>query len=403
MIWILIFIYAAYTAWSVILSVLQIRFVNKRAAQPAVVLGENEFKNAAQIAIRNERFEIVNHIYGFFVLAVWSVWGVGYLQNAFYSGDGVSVLIQSLLVVAFLLINWAINLPFDAYKTLIKDRQNCFSTISVATFVMDQIKSALMTAILGGAVVYVAIFCWQFLGWAWWIWAWAFGFAVLVLAIFIYPIFIAPIFNKVTPLKDTELKSAIESLMNECGFRASGIFVMDASKRDRRLNAYFGGLGASKRVVLYDTLIAKLTQNEIIAVLAHELGHFRHNDILKGIISSAVILFIMLFICGNIPESVFGALKLSGDGASFILVLLLYGSVLSAVATPVMSQLSRKKEFAADNFAAAKRGAADMIAALKKLGDENRAFPLAHPLYSAVHHTHPSLYQRIKRLGGEDS
>ena len=224
------------------------------------------------------------------------------------------------------------------------------------------------------------------------------SFAVALVINLIYPTLIAPIFNKMQPLEDGELKSRIEGLLAQCGFKSSGVFTIDASKRDNRLNAYFGGLGATKRVVLFDTLVKKLSLEEIIAVLGHELGHFKHKDILKMIALSAVMLFAMFFIFGNIPDAAYGALGLSPAGGGTIVFLLLFSPIFGFLFSPISSYFSRANEFGADKFAGEISNKADMISALKKLGSENKAFPKAHPLYAFVYHSHPSLFERINEL-----
>ncbi|EMG30629.1 M48 family metallopeptidase, partial [Campylobacter showae] len=214
----------------------------------------------------------------------------------------------------------------------------------------------------------------------------------------IYPTLIAPIFNKMQPLEESELKSRIEGLLAQCGFKSSGVFTIDASKRDNRLNAYFGGLGATKRVVLFDTLVKKLSLDEIIAVLGHELGHFKHKDILKMIALSAVMLFAMFLIFGNIPDAAYQALGFHSGGGGTIVFLLLFSPIFGFLFSPASSYFSRANEFGADKFAGEVSNKDDMISALKKLGSENKAFPRAHPLYAFFYHSHPSLFERINEL-----
>ena len=204
-----------------------------------------------------------------------------------------------------------------------------------------------------------------------------------------------------SPLEDGELKGKIEGLLTKCGFKSSGVFTIDASKRDNRLNAYFGGLGATKRVVLFDTLIKKLSTAEIVAVLGHELGHFKHKDILKMIALSAVMLFCLFFIFGNVSVSAYEAIGLGQNGASIIIFLVLFSPIFSFLFSPIISHFSRKNEFGADRFSKEISNKTDMINALTKLGSENKAFPKSHWLYSFVYHSHPSLFERINELENE--
>ena len=224
------------------------------------------------------------------------------------------------------------------------------------------------------------------------------SFGVILLINLIYPTVIAPLFNKMQPLEHGELKERIEGLLQRCGFKSSGVFTIDASKRDKRLNAYFGGFGATKKVVLFDTLIEKLSEDEILAVLGHELGHFKHGDVLKNLALSFVLLGATFAVFGNLPAGVFGALGLNAGGGATLVFMILFAPILHAFFEPVISKFSRMHEFSADRHGASMQDKKSMIGALKKLGSENKAFPLAHKIYAAVYHSHPSLYERIREL-----
>lgn len=396
MLFFLIGIYIIYTIYKIYLSFLQINFVKQAAKKPAVILEQVGYEKAANVAIINEKFSIISNLYSCVLLILWSVFGVSFLQNLIVKDD--TILQNTLLVVAFLLISLVLELPFGIYKTFVKDKKLGFSNTTPKIFLLDTLKTFALTFVFGSLVVWAILLCFEWLGKAWWIWAFGLSFTIILLINLIYPTIIAPLFNKMSPLNNDELNSAINSLLNKCGFKSSGVFVIDASKRDKRLNAYFGGLGATKRVVLFDTLVQKLSKNEIIAVLGHELGHFKHKDLLKNIALMFVLLFIIFAIFGNIPNSVYNSLGLNGDGGSFFIFLLLYSPVVSAFFEPIISAYSRSHEFGADEFGSNNSTKEDMISALKKLGNENKAFPLSHPFYSFVYHSHPSLYERITKL-----
>jgi STE24 endopeptidase len=215
----------------------------------------------------------------------------------------------------------------------------------------------------------------------------------------IYPTLIAPIFNKFTILKDEELKESIEKLLSSVGLKTDGVFTIDASKRDNRLNAYFGGLGKSKRVVLFDTLIEKLTKNELLAVLGHELGHFKHKDIIKNIAMIGTLLFIMFFIFGNLPQSLFDAIKIEKTPYSIIAMFLIFSPILSLFFMPLFGMVSRSNEYHADEFGAECESKEELASALMKLANENKSFPKSHPLFIFFYHSHPPLVERLKRLG----
>ena len=199
-------------------------------------------------------------------------------------------------------------------------------------------------------------------------------------------------------LKNDELKASIENLMDRCGFKSSGVYTIDASKRDNRLNAYFGGFGSSKRVVLFDTLIEKLSVAEILAVLGHELGHFKNKDILRNLAFSSVLIVAVFGIFGNLPSAVFEAVGIEKSGGAIIVMLIILSNLFSFIVTPLMSALSRAREFKADEFGAEMQDNKSMASALKKLGSENKAFPKSSKLYSNFYHSHPTLYERISKL-----
>ena len=304
--------------------------------------------------------------------------------------------------MSFLIISSLLELPLNIYETFVKDKKLGFSNVTPKIFALDLLKTLALTLVFGTLFVWLVLLCIRFLGDFWWFWAFLLSFAVALVINLIYPTLIAPIFNKMQLLEEGELKSRIEGLLAQCGFKSSGVFTIDASKRDNRLNAYFGGLGATKRVVLFDTLVKKLSLEEIIAVLGHELGHFKHKDILKMIAISAVMLFAMFLIFGNIPDAAYQALGLHSGGGGTIVFLLLFSPIFGFLFSPVSSYFSRANEFGADKFAGEISNKTDMISALKKLGSENKAFPKAHPLYAFVYHSHPSLFERINELENEN-
>jgi len=236
----------------------------------------------------------------------------------------------------------------------------------------------------------------------WWFWSFLFIFAVIVFINMFYPTFRAMFFDKLTPLQDEALDNEIKTLMDKTGFVSSGVYVSDASKRDARLNAYFGGLGRSKRVVLFDTLLEKLTTKELLAVLGHELGHFAHGDIYKNIALVGGMLFVMFGIFGNLPESLYMELGIANEPYATMILLLLFMPVLGFIMMPIMGIVSRHNEYEADRMGSelgGPAGAIELANALKKLVTENKSFPLSHPVYIFFHYTHPPVIERLKELG----
>ncbi len=236
----------------------------------------------------------------------------------------------------------------------------------------------------------------------WWLWSFIFIFGVIVLINMLYPAFRATFFDKLTPLKDEDLDEKIKELMDKTGFVSSGVFVSDASKRDARLNAYFGGFGKAKRVVLFDTLIEKLTTKELLAVLGHELGHFAHGDIYKNIALVGAMLFAMFGIFGNLPDTLYMEMGLSKEPYVLMILLMLFMPVLGFIMMPIMGIVSRHNEYEADKMGSelgGPAGAIELANALRKLVTENKSFPLSHPLYIFFHYTHPPVIERLKELG----
>jgi len=400
MFYFLLGVYFFYVAAKAILAILQINFIRLEAKKPAVVLEQGEYESAAVAAITNQKFEIASLFYHAAIFVMWACWGLGELyESAYKTGE---LRDHIIFVMSFMIISSLLELPLNIYETFVKDKKLGFSNVTPKIFVLDLAKTLALTLVFGTLFVWLVLLCIGFLGNFWWFWAFLLSFSVALVINLIYPTLIAPIFNKMQSLEEGELKSRIEGLLAQCGFKSSGVFTIDASKRDNRLNAYFGGLGATKRVVLFDTLVKKLSLEEIIAVLGHELGHFKHKDILKMIALSAVMLFAMFFIFGNIPDEAYQALGLHSGGGGTIVFLLLFSPIFGFLFSPISSYFSRANEFGADKFAGDVSNKADMISALKKLGSENKAFPKAHPLYAFVYHSHPSLFERINELENDD-
>jgi STE24 endopeptidase len=235
----------------------------------------------------------------------------------------------------------------------------------------------------------------------WWLYVWLVWLATNLLILFLYPTVIAPLFNKFTPLEDASLKERIEALLARCGFASSGLFVMDGSKRSAHGNAYFRGFGRAKRIVFFDTLLEKLTPEEIEAVLAHELGHFHHRHVLKLFALSGVMTLAFLWLLGQLIDQPWFYEGLGVDAGGTAMGLLLFSMVLPVFLfslAPLTSALSRKYEYEADAYAAKQTAAADLIAALVKLYRDNAATLTPDPLHSLFHDSHPPASQRIARL-----
>ena len=385
-----------YTLVFVGISAVQLGFLKKERDKKAVILDESAYKEAASIAITNEKFSIFSHLYTLVLYVVWLVWGLALLKSLIINTN--STLENTAFLLAFLLINTLLSLPLSIYKDFIKDKKQGFSTITPALFIKDTVKGLFLLLVFGFLLIYALVFCYEFLGDLWWLAAFGISFLAILVANVLYPTLIAPMFNKMQRLEDENLQGEISSLMNKCGFSSKGVFVMDASKRDTRLNAYFGGLFKSKRVVLFDTLLKALDTKQLLAVLGHELGHFVHKDLIKGLISGALMLFLLFFVFAHLPEFFYKESGLDGVNAGVFVLFLIFGEVFSLIFSPFVNFISRKNEFEADKHGALMTSNKDMRDALFVLAKENKAFVKTSKIYSFFHLSHPSIDERLKAL-----
>lgn len=305
------------------------------------------------------------------------------------------------LIIVYSLISSALGLPLSYYSTFKIEQAFGFNKMTLGLFIKDLIKGSLLGMIIGVPLLYLVMWLMHSLGATWWLWVWGVMVIFNLLILTIYPTFIAPLFNKFTPLEDLELKARIETLLSECGFKSQGVFVMDGSKRSSHGNAYFTGLGASKRIVFFDTLLKQLSHDEIIAVLAHELGHFKHKHILKQMLTSFGIMLVGLFVFSLlINQSWFYAgLNISQiNPASGLLLLFILTSIISLPLAPLSSFMSRKNEFEADDFAKAHANKQDLISGLVKLYRDNASTLTPDDLYVKFYYSHPPANLRIANL-----
>ncbi|AJC87479.1 M48 family metallopeptidase [Campylobacter insulaenigrae] len=392
----LILILCTYTLFTLYISYNQIQFIKKERNKQAVILSENDYINAANIAIENEKYKIFSNIYHLIVNIAWLSFGFLYLKDFFIKEN--STFENTLFLLAFLLILSILNLPLGYYESFIKDKKHGFSNMTLTLFVKDSLKSLILMLIFGFLIIYSLVFCFEFFGNYWWIVAFALSFSIIIIINLIYPTFIAPIFNKMTKLDDEKLLEKITNLMHKSGFSANGVYIVDASKRDKRLNAYFGGLFKSKRVVLFDTLLKALKENELIAVLGHELGHFVHKDLVKMLFMSALMLFALFFIFAHLPKSFYIQSHLDEVNAGVFALLIIFGNIFTFFVSPFINKMSQKNEFNADLHGAELSSKNDMKDALIALAKENKAFIKSSPMYTFFYSSHPCIYDRIKAL-----
>ncbi|EAH4503467.1 M48 family peptidase [Campylobacter jejuni] len=392
----LIAILCLYTALLSWISYAQIRFLEREKDKQAQILSEKDYQNAADIAIENEKFKLFSNFYNLIINIVWIGFGFLYLKELLILSN--TRFENTLFLLSFLIITSILNLPLSIYESFIKDKAHGFSNMTIKLFIKDTVKSLILTLIFGFLILYALLFCYDFFGTFWWIAAFIFAFCIIVIINLIYPTLIAPIFNKMEKLDDENLLKKISSLMKQCGFSANGVYVIDASKRDKRLNAYFGGLFKSKRVVLFDTLLKALNERELLAVLGHELGHFVHKDIIKALFNGAITIFLLFFVFANLPEFVYLESHLEGVNGGVFALLFIFANIFSFLISPMLNALSRKNEFAADQHGAKVTSKEDMKNALIALARENKAFIKTSKIYTFFYLSHPSISDRIKAL-----
>ncbi|CAB3804077.1 Protease HtpX [Paraburkholderia ultramafica] len=388
----------------------QIRFVTGHREQvPSQFAGTialTAHQRAADYTVERTRlamFEIV--VSAAVLIGLTLLGGVQALDLAISDWLGRGYAGQIALVAAVIAITSAFDLPFDYYRQFVIEQRFGFNRMSKRIFFMDRIKGVLLGAAFGLPLLFVVLWLMNQAGGLWWLWTWIVWVVFQMLVLVLYPSLIAPLFNKFEPLKDEALKSRIEALMQRCGFAAKGLFVMDGSRRSAHGNAYFTGFGAAKRIVFFDTLLARLSGREIEAVLAHELGHFKRRHVIKRMLVTFAISLALLALLGWLSQCVWfyeglGVRpSLIGGNSGLALVLFFLAlPVFMFFVTPLGSLSSRKHEFEADAFAATQTDAQDLVNALVKLYEDNASTLTPDPLYTAFYYSHPPASQRIDRL-----
>ena len=307
----------------------------------------------------------------------------------------------ALVILSAFVISALVDLPFDYYRTFVVDQRFGFNKMTPGMFFTDMFKHSVVGLLIGAPLLFVALWLMQGAGDFWWLYLWIVWSLFNLVMLALYPTFIAPLFNKFSPLADEALKARIEALMHKCGFRAEGLFVMDGSKRSNHGNAYFTGFGASKRVVFFDTLLERLGIDEIEAVLAHELGHFKHKHVIKRIALMFLISFLGLALLGWLKQQAWFYAGLGVAQASDYMALLLFllaSPVFLFLLRPLLASYSRKNEFEADEYAARNADAGHLVEALVKLYRDNASTLTPDPLHSAFYDSHPPASIRISKL-----
>lgn len=371
---------------------------------PKVPLAAHQ--KAADYTVAKTRLGLIGTLWGAIVLIGFTlIGGLQLLSLAILPFTGPGLMHQLVLVVAFAVIASVLDLPLDWYRQFVLEQRFGFNKMTPGLWLGDLVKSTFVGALIGLPLLWVVLKLMEASGQLWWLYTWFVWSAFQLLMIAFYPTVIAPLFNKFTPLADVSLKQRIDGLMTRVGFASRGLFVMDGSKRSAHGNAYFSGFGRAKRIVFFDTLLSRLEPQEIEAVLAHELGHFKLRHIVKRVATMFAISLAFLALLGYLKGQawfytglgVLPFMNASNDGMALILFILVL-PVFTFVLAPLSSITSRKHEFEADAFAAQHTDHRDLVSALVKMYEDNASTLTPDPLHSAFYDSHPPASVRVKRL-----
>lgn len=401
---------------SIILLIVVLNFVwtqylayrNRKRMSPEIpsqlegIYDDDEYAKQQAYQKENSRFGLYGSLFSFSVLFLVLVFGLfGWLDEFLRQFISNKILLTLSFFGLIYLINEILSLPFDYYNTFVIEERFGFNKSTKTIFWLDQLKGLLLAVVLGGAILALITWLYTAIGELAWLYAWG---AITVVSLFMtlfYSNIIVPLFNKQTPLGEGELRDAIEAFAQKAGFAINNIYVMDASKRSTKANAYFTGFGAKKRIVLFDTLINDLDKDEIVAVLAHEIGHYKKKHTLQGMFISICYTGILLFLLSLLLDNKDIAIALGGQSASFHLGLIAFSiffTPVSFVINVLSSIHSRKNEYQADGYAAGFGLADSLISGLKKLSVKSLSNLNPDSLYVFFNYSHPTLLQRIKAM-----
>ena len=371
-------------------------------------------QRAADYTLAKGRFGLISMAVGAAVLLGWTLLGgldalnVA-LRDALQPRFG-NLAYQLALFGAFAVIGSLIELPLELYSTFQLEQRFGFNRTTWKLYLADMAKGALVGVLIGAPIAALMLWLMQAAGSFWWLWAWGVWMAFNLLILVLYPTVIAPLFNKFVPLADESLKVRVQQLMARCGFAAKGLFVMDGSKRSAHANAYFTGFGAAKRVVFFDTLLNKLSPGEVEAVLAHELGHFKHKHVIKriGVMFALSLAGFALIGWLSLQPWFYAGLGVqpslaAPNDALALLLFLLAAPVFAFFVSPLFAQVSRKHEFEADAYACRQASGSDLAAALLKLHEDNASTLTPDPLYVRFYYSHPPASERLAALASQPS
>ena len=364
-------------------------------------------QKAADYTLAKARIDMLEMAWAAAILLGWTLLGgLDLLNQALLSLMAPGLWQQLALLAAFAMISGLLDLPFSLYRTFVVEERFGFNKMTAGLWLADLAKGLVLGAFIGLPIAALILWLMGAAGSTWWLWAWGVWMGFNLLLLIIYPTFIAPWFNKFQPLQDEALAARVTALMQRCGFSAKGLFVMDGSRRSAHANAYFTGFGAAKRVVFYDTLLARLTPEEVDAVLAHELGHFRHRHIIQRIVTMFALSLAGFALLGWLSSQIWFYTGLGvrpslagGNDALALLLFMMAAPLFTFFISPLMAAVSRTHEFEADAFAMAQTDGRDLASALLKLYEDNASTLTPDPVYVRFYYSHPPASERLARMG----
>jgi STE24 endopeptidase len=366
------------------------------------VYDDEEYKKSQLYKATNHKFSNFTSLFSLVLtLGFFYFDGFEFVDNIARSYSDNNIVIALIFFGIIMLASDIITTPFAYYKTFVIEEKFEFNKTTIKTFILDKIKGWLMLAIIGGGILALIVWFYEFSGNAFWLYAWALVTVFTVFMNMFYSRLIVPLFNKQTPLEEGKLRNKISAYAKSVGFKLDKIFVIDGSKRSTKANAYFSGFGSEKRVTLYDTLIKDLNDEEIVAVLAHEVGHYKRKHIIFNLVASIALTGLTLYLLSLLVSNPLLSNALGVEIPSFHIGLIAFGllySPISEITGLIMNYMSRKFEYQADNYAKSTYVGAHLITSLKKLSKNSLSNLTPHKAYVFIHYSHPTLLQRIKNL-----
>jgi STE24 endopeptidase len=364
------------------------------------IYNEERYKKQRAYDKVKDQFSIISSTFSLLVLlAMFFFNGFAYVDELANNITTNHILLPLLFFAIIMLASDIINIPFSLYSIFVIEERFGFNRTTLKTYVLDKVKGALVAVLLGGGLMTLFIWFYYYMGTLFWLWTWAALAVFMILITMFYASVIVPLFNKLTPLENGDLKNEITNYCKKVEFKLDNLFVMDGSKRSTKANAFFSGLGSKKRIVLYDTLTNEYSKEEITAVLAHEIGHYKKKHTLTSIFISILQVGLMLFILSLVIDMPSFSMALGVKEKSFHISLLVFSLLytpLSLLIGIIMNVISRKNEYEADNYAKITYKSEPLVAALKKLSVDSLSNLTPHPYYVFINYSHPTLLQRIR-------